>query len=102
MSEYQYAKRETRPEELKYGGTKKRYVFECNGCGTEIKGYMVSKVRGKIWCNKCYVERRDKKAEYIKRKRVCTDLEGRFKSLKLPEIAQVLEVLHSYVEESAI
>lgn len=43
------------------------YTYACNGCEKEVSGYTQKRVKGHIWCNKCYKKRQRKYIDNCKK-----------------------------------
>ena len=44
------------------------YVYACNGCGKEVRGYAQKRVKGHIWCNECNKKRQRMKCLYSRKR----------------------------------
>lgn len=63
------------------------YIYACNGCGKEVRGYAQKRVKGHIWCNECNKMRQRKYVANSRKNSVLAEIKD---NLDIHEIGGVL------------
>lgn len=69
------------------------YVYACNGCGKEVRGYAQKRVKGHIWCNSCNRKRQRKYVANSRKNSVLTEIKDKL------DIHEIDGILYYKVED---